>query len=58
MGDSYEELTITFGLVLCFKLRQITPPAMAIQQKLADSTITRVRTHVKSMVGTRLEIDK
>ena len=32
-------------------------PAKPIRQKLADSTITRVRTHVKSMVGIRLEIE-
>ena len=38
------------------KLWQITQPAIDIRQKLADWTITRVRTHVKSMVGIRLEI--
>ena len=39
------------------KLWQITQPAIAIHQKLSDSTITRVRTHVKLNVGTRLEIE-
>ena len=39
------------------KLQQITRPAIAIHQNLADSTITRVRTHVNSMVGIRLEIE-
>ena len=39
------------------KLQQITQPAIAIHQNLADSTTTRVSTHVNSMVGIRLEIE-
>ena len=31
--------------------------AIAIRQKHADLTITRVRTHVKSVIGTGLEIE-
>ena len=45
------------NLSLDSKLWQITQPAIAIHQKLSDSTITRVRTHVKLNVGTRLEIE-
>ena len=39
------------------KLWRITRPAIAFRQKLADSTITRVRAQVKSMVGIRLKIE-
>ena len=44
------------GCVL-FKLGRITQPMIALHLKLADLTITGVRTHVKSMVGIRLQIE-
>ena len=40
-----------------FKLQGITQLAIAIGQKLVNSTITCVRTHVKSMVVIGLEIE-